>query len=322
MDNNKIGNFIASHRKQKNLTQRELGDKLFVTDKAVSKWERGLSLPDITILEKLVKELDTDIYSILQIDKIDSDDANKILQNEIVKIKRQIHKKIISIILPMIVLIGTIVFKLAPFGYNVIHTRYLHNVNKSVSLGIPIVDKYNYDLDTDYSTRYDENDDYLVPENEDVLYEKKFDNTILRFGKVDNVLGQNILVNVLRSTDDGKNFFVVSDDVIKVSNRSKFIFLDENLGFVLSTEKIFLDNSNNGLYVTSDSGKSFFSPNFKYTNEKVEFINIEGLPYYEEGVLKVKCSVEQISLKEDGYEERELIFISRDNGMNWILEDN
>ena len=63
MDNNKIGKFIASVRKEKNLTQQELGNKLFVTDKAVSKWERGLSLPDITILEKLAKELDTDIYN-------------------------------------------------------------------------------------------------------------------------------------------------------------------------------------------------------------------------------------------------------------------
>ena len=48
MDNNKIGKTIASLRKSQNLTQQELGDKLFVTDKAVSKWERGISLPDIT----------------------------------------------------------------------------------------------------------------------------------------------------------------------------------------------------------------------------------------------------------------------------------
>ena len=50
MDNNKIGKFIASRRKEKGLTQQELGNNLFVTDKAVSKWERGLSLPDITII--------------------------------------------------------------------------------------------------------------------------------------------------------------------------------------------------------------------------------------------------------------------------------
>lgn len=44
MDNNKIGKYIASLRKEKKLTQAELGNKLFVTDKAVSKWERGILL--------------------------------------------------------------------------------------------------------------------------------------------------------------------------------------------------------------------------------------------------------------------------------------
>lgn len=43
MDNNKIGRNIASLRKANNLTQQQLGDKLFLTDKAVSKWERGVS---------------------------------------------------------------------------------------------------------------------------------------------------------------------------------------------------------------------------------------------------------------------------------------
>ena len=65
MNNNKIGKFIAELRKEKGITQKELGDKLFVTDKAVSKWERGVSFPDITILEKLAKELDVDISEIL-----------------------------------------------------------------------------------------------------------------------------------------------------------------------------------------------------------------------------------------------------------------
>ena len=65
MDNNKIGKFIASRRKELGLTQQALADKLFVTDKAISKWERGLSLPDITLLEKLSKILKVDIEDLL-----------------------------------------------------------------------------------------------------------------------------------------------------------------------------------------------------------------------------------------------------------------
>ena len=46
MDLIKIGKFISGLRKEKNLTQEALAEKLYVTDRAVSKWERGLSLPD------------------------------------------------------------------------------------------------------------------------------------------------------------------------------------------------------------------------------------------------------------------------------------
>lgn len=65
MDTNRIGQFIAEQRRKKKLTQQQLGDKLYVTDKAVSKWERGLSFPDISILEKLAIELGVDVSEIL-----------------------------------------------------------------------------------------------------------------------------------------------------------------------------------------------------------------------------------------------------------------
>ncbi len=65
MDNEKIGNFIATLRKNKALTQKELALKLSVTDKAVSKWERGLSFPDITLLNSLAEVLEVDVSEIL-----------------------------------------------------------------------------------------------------------------------------------------------------------------------------------------------------------------------------------------------------------------
>ena len=46
MDLIKIGKFIANCRKEKKLTQEQLAEKLYITDRAISKWERGLSLPD------------------------------------------------------------------------------------------------------------------------------------------------------------------------------------------------------------------------------------------------------------------------------------
>jgi len=72
-----IGKFIQSKRKEKGLTQKGLAEKLGVTDKAVSKWERGLGCPDVSILEVLAHELDTSILEILK---------GRTIENEIIKI--------------------------------------------------------------------------------------------------------------------------------------------------------------------------------------------------------------------------------------------
>lgn len=65
MDCVKIGALICELRKEKGLTQKELADKIFVSDKAVSKWERGIGCPDISLLQGLARELATDISDLL-----------------------------------------------------------------------------------------------------------------------------------------------------------------------------------------------------------------------------------------------------------------
>ncbi len=66
MDNQKFGTFISKVRKEKGWTQLELAEKLNVTDKAVSKWERGVGFPDIKTLEPLAKALDVSIVELMQ----------------------------------------------------------------------------------------------------------------------------------------------------------------------------------------------------------------------------------------------------------------
>lgn len=66
MNAEKIGKFISRKRKMKNLTQKELANKLHITDKAVSKWERGLSLPDISVLILLSEILNVGLYDLLK----------------------------------------------------------------------------------------------------------------------------------------------------------------------------------------------------------------------------------------------------------------
>ena len=57
MDNMKTGQLIRDLRKEKGMTQKELADKLHITDRAVSKWERGLCAPEISLLEPLAEAL-------------------------------------------------------------------------------------------------------------------------------------------------------------------------------------------------------------------------------------------------------------------------
>lgn len=66
IDNEKFGAFLALLRKAKGMTQRELAEKLYVSDKAVSKWERGLSLPDITLLQPLAETLGASVTELLR----------------------------------------------------------------------------------------------------------------------------------------------------------------------------------------------------------------------------------------------------------------
>ena len=73
MDYNKIGDFIAKTRKSKKLTQAKLAEKLFVSEKTVSKWENGKGIPDTNILPKLCKVLDININELLNGERIESD---------------------------------------------------------------------------------------------------------------------------------------------------------------------------------------------------------------------------------------------------------
>lgn len=142
MENNKVGNFIAEMRKKKNLTQQQLGDKLYVTDKAVSKWERGKSLPDITLLTKLAGIFEVEVEDILsgEINKnkksINIDERIKELQISIETRNKKQIKKYITIIGILIILLSLVVFKNIYLGYSVKNVYYEHS-KKEISIGLP-----------------------------------------------------------------------------------------------------------------------------------------------------------------------------------------
>lgn len=72
IDKSEFGSFIAALRRERGMTQRELAEKLSVSDKAVSKWETGVSLPDITLLPPLGEELGVTVTELLNCRRMDS----------------------------------------------------------------------------------------------------------------------------------------------------------------------------------------------------------------------------------------------------------
>ena len=77
MDQLKIGKFIAECRKQKQLTQLQLADKLGITDKAISKWERGIAMPDTSIMLELCDILCISVNELLNGEWINMENSNE-----------------------------------------------------------------------------------------------------------------------------------------------------------------------------------------------------------------------------------------------------
>jgi len=89
MDQIKIGKFIAVRRKQANLTQAQLAEKLNITDRAVSKWETGKSLPDCSIMLQLCEILKISVNDLLCGEVVTVDAYNKELENNLLEMIRQ-----------------------------------------------------------------------------------------------------------------------------------------------------------------------------------------------------------------------------------------
>lgn len=95
MNKERFGAFIAENRKQMGLTQAQLADRLHVTDKAVSKWERGLSYPDVTLLEPLADTFGISIDALLRCQSPEDDREERKMeeQNESIQTVVEISKE-------------------------------------------------------------------------------------------------------------------------------------------------------------------------------------------------------------------------------------
>lgn len=89
IDNEKFGTFLCEMRKEKNMTQKELAEKLFVSDKTVSKWERGASIPNVALLIPIADVLGITVTELLKGERLSNsqtlktDEAEHLLVNSL-----------------------------------------------------------------------------------------------------------------------------------------------------------------------------------------------------------------------------------------------
>ena len=98
MDQIKIGKFIAEERKAKKYTQRELADKLSISDKTISKWERGNGFPEVSLLLPLCNELEITVNELLSGERLQAMDYKKKAEKNMVNLVKEAQeskKKII-----------------------------------------------------------------------------------------------------------------------------------------------------------------------------------------------------------------------------------
>lgn len=98
MDQMKIGTFIAERRKAQNLTQMQLAEKLGITDRAVSKWERGKSLPDASVMLELCAILKITVNDLL-CGEVTMENTNERMEKtliEMVKQKEQADRRLLK----------------------------------------------------------------------------------------------------------------------------------------------------------------------------------------------------------------------------------
>lgn len=94
MNQKKIGNFIAECRKQKKMTQYELGEKLGVTEKSISNWENGRNMPDLSLFKPLCEELNITINELLSGEKISEDNYQEKFEENIINTISYSNKKL------------------------------------------------------------------------------------------------------------------------------------------------------------------------------------------------------------------------------------
>ncbi len=110
MNQEKIGKFISTMRKEKDMTQEQLAEKLGVSSKSISRWENGNTMPDYTLLKDLCSKLDINVNELLSGEKIKESDYMIKAEENFINLKKKVDRTIklldIISIISFVIMVG------------------------------------------------------------------------------------------------------------------------------------------------------------------------------------------------------------------------
>ena len=233
MDQKRIGEFISKLRKEKNMTQKDLAEKMNVSINAVSKWERGISLMDISLLKPLSELLGVTIVELLSGEIIDDDieKAYEVVENTLKYSDKKIKKEKFKLKRVVIALLVIFVFGLfitykgiLLYSINQIHEGIDENINEK------------------HIKKSEIKEDLIITR-------KKTDNLITLFN---NIKMENIFVHATQTGELYDRIFYSFDNgwqmMIVIREKNNYDYMEERYGFNIVNmnhyfEKYNLDNT-------------------------------------------------------------------------------
>lgn len=220
MDYQKTGTLIASLRKEKGLTQKELADKLGITDRAVSKWERGLGCPDVSLLDDLSRILDVSILEILKGRRIDKAD---IINNESIiesmnyskenfkfKLKRYFNLTCIFII---IIISGVLIIS---------NLKSIYYLNKTYRYNYIDDNGFNYQLLTEINDSIE-----MIKKDQGAYTDAEYEKILSFINKLENNLKEQNNLYYLK-----KNNYKYSEIITFYNTHQEFYYLESPYGHI------------------------------------------------------------------------------------------
>ena len=215
MEQKNIGKIISKIRKEKELTQQQLGDILGVSSKTISKWETGNSIPDITILKRISQEFNLTI--------------DELLEGEIKKYQKNTKAKFIPLILVSIVVLTIIIISIY---YLKTKNNKESNTPENNCTVIKTYDIKNIKESNDGNYRYITISEYQI----EGIFTIKIPRSIS-----ENLKSSTAYIFTFKTTEDNKNSFTdklfSNSEIINIQETDKVGMERESISYCDTTEK-------------------------------------------------------------------------------------